>query len=557
MQTSALHQQLLPWLDRQIQRHWLDPELLRQLDSLERQQAEDLFRDRHHRPLLVALFGGTGVGKSSLLNRLAGAEIARTGLQRPTSVEVSLYLHRDFQIDLLPAELPMAQTRIAYHDEAARRLLAWIDMPDMDSTALANRQLVEAWLPYIDWLIYVVSPERYHDDQGWRFLQQRRQRHAWIFVMNQWDQGRPEQLEDFRQRLASEGFVEPILLRTSCLADAAEDDFAQLEQRINQAIQQHSLELLQQLGTSARRQDLQQLLARIDQRLGDDAAWRQARSAWLEQRDRALAAFAQALLSRSKRQLAGIKESSLATLPAHFAPLAEALSGPQEAELLASGRLELLNQLAADGLPMALFEAETAPPSVNRLQQLLGEQLDQALAKPGHWLQRGLFRLSQQLEWLLPLGAGGWAVQHALSQFYLGTRGEGGFLGLDFAIHSLLLIGLGWLLPRLLRQKLEPTPSAVLQQGLQQGLRALRTELEAEDQDLWDRLEQERQDLRNELRSRFIQPLQQQNDPASPGLGSLTANAGEAARAYCETTLPPVNLGAPSAGSEVQRGSHV
>ena len=39
----------------------------------------DLFSNAE-RPLVVGLFGGTGVGKSSLLNRLADAEIARTGV---------------------------------------------------------------------------------------------------------------------------------------------------------------------------------------------------------------------------------------------------------------------------------------------------------------------------------------------------------------------------------------------------------------------------------------------------------------------------------------------
>ena len=52
----------------------------------------DLFSNAE-RPLVVGLFGGTGVGKSSLLNRLADADIARTGVVRPTSMEITVYLH--------------------------------------------------------------------------------------------------------------------------------------------------------------------------------------------------------------------------------------------------------------------------------------------------------------------------------------------------------------------------------------------------------------------------------------------------------------------------------
>ena len=47
------------------------------------------------RPLVVGLFGGTGVGKSSLLNRLAGDSIARTGVVRPTSMEITAARHHD------------------------------------------------------------------------------------------------------------------------------------------------------------------------------------------------------------------------------------------------------------------------------------------------------------------------------------------------------------------------------------------------------------------------------------------------------------------------------
>ncbi|QFY89709.1 50S ribosome-binding GTPase [Magnetovirga frankeli] len=529
-------QALRAWIKQGIEQGWLAAETLQQLDRQERQQAEDLFRDRSHRPLLVALFGGTGVGKSSLLNRLARAEIARTGLQRPTSQEVSLYLHRDFQLDLLPPQLPMAQTRIAYHDEKDRRLLAWIDMPDMDSTALANRQLVEAWLPYIDWIIYVVSPERYHDDLGWRFLQQRGQRHAWIFVMNQWDQGRPEQMQDFRQRLAREGFSDPVVLRSSCLAsqgqgqgqvqNQGEDDFDQLERRINQAIQEHSLELLQQLGQGARRQEQRQLLRQIGRQLGDDNRWQQARQEWFEQLDQGLDAIALELRASAQRQLAEVagERSAEAGLAARFEPLSQALASPRTLDQVSGLQLQLLNGLASKDLPQPPFAQalEQLPPAAPLLRRLLNEQLDQALLKPGHWLQRRLHALSRQLEWLLPLAASGWAIQHALVQYYLGTREQGDFLGLDFAIHSLLLIGLGWLIPRLLRQRSQPSASGILQQGLKRGIAAFSAAQRAQQEDLWQRLDEQRQGLQEELEERFQQPLQQQTGPKAPEAGALT-----------------------------------
>src|SRR5437868_6570314 len=42
-------------------------------------------------PLLVALIGPTGAGKSSILNAIAGAAVSRTGALRPTTREAVLY----------------------------------------------------------------------------------------------------------------------------------------------------------------------------------------------------------------------------------------------------------------------------------------------------------------------------------------------------------------------------------------------------------------------------------------------------------------------------------
>src|SRR5439155_21758674 len=42
-------------------------------------------------PLLVLLLGPTGAGKSSLLNTIAGAEVSKAGVLRPTTKDAVLY----------------------------------------------------------------------------------------------------------------------------------------------------------------------------------------------------------------------------------------------------------------------------------------------------------------------------------------------------------------------------------------------------------------------------------------------------------------------------------
>ena len=206
------------WVSGAGERGWLDRRPAEALDEIETGVASDLFQNIERRPLVVAFLGGTGVGKSSLLNRLAGKAIARTGTARPTSSEATLYLHRDQALNAFPDQSPVSNTRVEYHDVDRRRDVAWLDTPDIDSVESSHREIVMAWLPYVDWLVYVVSPERYRDDAGWRLAAYRHDHHHWLFVVNRWDEARDVQLDQFGADLAAAGFDDPVILRTSCTA---------------------------------------------------------------------------------------------------------------------------------------------------------------------------------------------------------------------------------------------------------------------------------------------------------------------------------------------------
>src|ERR1051326_2079245 len=56
------------------------------LDGFVRPRAADI-----DAPLLVLLLGPTGAGKSSLLNTIAGAEVSKAGVLRPTTKDAILY----------------------------------------------------------------------------------------------------------------------------------------------------------------------------------------------------------------------------------------------------------------------------------------------------------------------------------------------------------------------------------------------------------------------------------------------------------------------------------
>jgi hypothetical protein len=169
--------------------------------------------------LLVALAGGTGSGKSSLLNAVAGEEVAPVGALRPTTSRPLAWIPAHPEpglvrlLDDLGIEDRVGQIRFPW--------LAIVDLPDTDSVVVDHRHTVERLLPRIDAVVWVVDPEKYQD----RALHQRYLRplaaHAdrFRFVLNQCDRLDRATLtrvvEDLEDGLRRDGFDAPIVVATA------------------------------------------------------------------------------------------------------------------------------------------------------------------------------------------------------------------------------------------------------------------------------------------------------------------------------------------------------
>jgi energy-coupling factor transporter ATP-binding protein EcfA2 len=217
-------------LEREL-RAWREGPHRYKLTTMARASLEGLANDLHRqaealdvdRPLLVVmLMGGTGVGKSTLLNALAGGAIAQASFTRPTTRDPVVYYHESIKPDRLDPALRAC--RLASHDRPALEQKILVDTPDLDSNDLSNREKLLHLLPVADVVLYVGSQEKYHDKLGWDLFRQQRRRRAFAFVLNKWDRcvhdgaaGVPPD-QDLLRDLRAEGFQDPLLFRTCAQA---------------------------------------------------------------------------------------------------------------------------------------------------------------------------------------------------------------------------------------------------------------------------------------------------------------------------------------------------
>ncbi len=500
------------WVEAAAQAGWLSQADRKLLERIETATAEDLFGHKSRRPLVVGLFGGTGVGKSSRLNRLAGEPITDVGIERPTSRGVTLYIHESHEVTALPEEFPLERTRIATHSDPSRHDLVWIDMPDIDSTERSNRELVFAWLPYIDWLIYVVSPERYRDDAGWNVLRQRGHRHHWLFVMNQWDLGQPGQIKDFLSDLKEAGFDLPTVITTSCIETPAEDDFDRLEGIIRDAIEAHGLIELRRLGLLARMRDLARLAATLGKRFGDDASWKNfigAHRANAKQLLQQLNDHLQWPIETIANRFRSQERGWFRRRPEDTHPTLEASELQQQ---LWSEQAQVFLEDIVNQAVVAAERQVIAPGAVQRVLQsnlnhadqtlmaMASEYLSRALLKPGTALLRGVRGTARALCYLLPLVSAIWVIYNVVWKYQQALAGSADFLGIDFTLHSLLLIFLSWLTPYLVYRLLKPSLRASARRGLQRGVDTGITEIKEDIENAYAVLSEERARLLRSLR---------------------------------------------------------
>lgn len=153
---------------------------------------------------VLALVGGTGVGKSSLLNALAGEVISPAGARRPTTDAPVAWVAASARRETAPLLEWLGVREVRDHKTDRFGDVAILDLPDVDSTTPEHRARVDALLPRVDAVVWVADPEKYrdavlHDDYLRRWAPRLARQ---LVVVNKADR-LPHDAERVRQHLAT------------------------------------------------------------------------------------------------------------------------------------------------------------------------------------------------------------------------------------------------------------------------------------------------------------------------------------------------------------------
>jgi 50S ribosome-binding GTPase len=210
-----------------------DPRLLQEAEQLLDRAGERLRMSAEH--TVVVLAGGTGSGKSSLFNRLAGADFSPVGVTRPMTREAYACIWgiegAGPLLDWLgvPERRRYARSSVLDSGESSLGGLLLLDLPDHDSVVARATGSVNRLVSLADLMVWVLDPQKYADAAVHsRYLMPMAGHSSVIsLVLNQGDLLTPGQaddcVDDLHRLLETEGLHDTQVLVTSAVTGAGLD----------------------------------------------------------------------------------------------------------------------------------------------------------------------------------------------------------------------------------------------------------------------------------------------------------------------------------------------
>jgi len=149
-------------------------------------------------PVLVALVGSTGAGKSTLVNSIVGTQVSATGIRRPTTNSPVLACHPDeadwFAENVFLPTVPRVRQEglarsgrdgllVLAASEGMPKGVALLDTPDIDSVVQAHREFAHQFLDASDLWLFMTTASRYADAAVWELLEYAKDRGAALGIV--------------------------------------------------------------------------------------------------------------------------------------------------------------------------------------------------------------------------------------------------------------------------------------------------------------------------------------------------------------------------------------
>ena len=205
---DRLRQRVTDWCHEEL--HWEPALRCQSLITRILSRVENL-QFRYEAPLVVATFGGTGTGKSTLVNALVGEEVSQSGRQRPTTRKPKLIVHAETDLKLL--NLPLDQVDVIQKEATVLKDIMILDCPDPDTNEEAaadtNIDRLRKLLPYCDVMLVVSTQQKYRSAKVSEELRAASAGCRMLFV--QTHAGLDEDIREDWQRVLSEQFDVPEL----------------------------------------------------------------------------------------------------------------------------------------------------------------------------------------------------------------------------------------------------------------------------------------------------------------------------------------------------------